>query len=290
MMKTQRCNIFFVIGIFVLMIWSCTSKNLSESRETAQIFFDALKEGNTNLMLEKYEKVGILKSYFKSDSIQILNSSEIHDSLIKVTVKNFYTNGFGKLSNKEMALFISTDSTQSFDRIIDSRGLTDYAENEFYDFAKKVGCLKEVDTSDVEIGLKLLHAEVFAHELQMKTLLNFAENVSVLDWSWKSEYGGSASGKGIVQNNTNFNIPNVKYIVKYMDNKGNVLTTDDGYVSYNKLEFGESTAFTFYTSYIGNASKASITLDFDEEMIKKYVLDNKEYDGDEYDNFKNLTE
>jgi len=280
----------FFFGLLIIVAFSCSSKYLSESEETVKTFFKALKESKVDGMAKMYENINLFDSYYKSDSIQILRSSKLNDSTVLVKVKNFFTNGFGKLTNKEIQFLVTTDSTKSFTRIIDSKGLTNHIENDFYDFAKKVGCLKVNDTTDLEINLKLLEAKTLAHKLQVETLLDFMTNVTVVNWSWESGYGGSASGKGIVKNNTTFSIPKVKYIVKYLDRSGNVLTTDDGYISYDIIDYGESKSFTFYTSYVGNASRASIMLDFDEDMIKEYVLNTKEYEGNEYEQYMNTSE
>ena len=106
-------------------------------------------------------------------------------------------------------------------------------------------------------------------------------DVNVVDWSWKKGYGNSASGKVIVKNNSTFSIPNVKYEITYYDRNDNKITMDDGYVSYDALGAGDSKSFTFYTSYVGNASSAMISLNFDEDLINDYVLQS-EYEGNEY--------
>lgn len=282
-MKNNLIKITYIL-MLITLVSACSSKHLDESEKTVKIFFDALKEGDIEGMTKKYKNIILFDSYYKSDSIKVLNLKKVNDSVVKVNIQNFFTNGFGKLNNQEIVFFVSADSVKSFTNIIDSKGLTNHTENDLYDFSKKIGCLKNTDTSDVQINLKLLNAKIIANKIQTETLLYFIENIKVVDWSWESGYEGSASGKGIVKNNTEFSIPNVKYIIKYMDRNGNVLNTDDGYVSYNKIEYGESKSFTFYTSYVGNAYRASISLDFDKEIIEKYVVNTKEYSGDECKN------
>ena len=153
----------------------------------------------------------------------------------------------------------------------------------FDPFAVKTGCIKKNDTTDIQINGKYLDAYLLLYRYTLDRLIDFKANVFVVDWSWKSGYGGSASGKGIVKNNTTFDIPKVKYKVKYKDRKGNDITSGDGNITYDVLKAGESESFTFYTSYVGRrASKASISLEFDEDMIKKYVLQ-ADYNGDEYE-------
>lgn len=64
----------------------------------------------------------------------------------------------------------------------------------------------------------------------------------------------------------NIHVPKPKYKIVYKDRNGNAITDDDGYITYDALSPGSSKAFTFYTSYVGNASKASISVEFDDEF------------------------
>lgn len=276
---------YYLKSLILFTLLSCSSKHIEQSENTVIQFFEAVKEADTDIMSKKYKDIIFFDSYYKSDSINIIESKKINDSIISVKVKNFFTNGFGKKSIKKIFFYVSRDSINVFSKIIDSKGLTNHKENELYDFAKKTGCLTKTDSTDVQRNLKFKVATNILHEVQLETLLDFMTNVKVANWSWRSGYGGSASGKGIVKNNTTFSIPKVKYVIKYTNGQGNVLTTDDGYVSYDKINVGESKSFTFYTSYVSNASSAIINLDFDEEMIKEYVLKSKEYDGNEYEQY-----
>lgn len=278
---------YLIIGFFLIHITSCFSKKTKESEKTVMDFFEVYNDGNIDLMLKKYDGIKLFDSYYKSDSIQLLTSKKIDDSIVTVKVKNFFTNGFGKKSIKEILFYVSQDSIGEFSRIIDSKGLTDHSEHKFFDFAKKVGSLKKEDSTDTMKNTKLKKAEILFLNLKNETLIHFFKNVIVLDWSWKSGYSGSASGKGIVKNNTSYDIPNVKYLIKYLNEKGNVITTDDGYVSYDKINSGEAKTFTFYTSYIGVASRARINLEFDDESITDYLLNSKKYTGREYEEHLN---
>lgn len=102
------------------------------------------------------------------------------------------------------------------------------------------------------------------------------------NWSWEtSYYGNSANGQGICINKSTFTIPKPKYKIVYKDRNGNAITDDDGYITYDALSPGSSKAFTFYTSYVGNASKASISVEFDDDLIFDYIV-SKNYTGNEY--------
>ncbi|MDQ2178406.1 hypothetical protein [Marinifilum sp. D714] len=271
------------ICLITLTFISCgKNEKLIQSEETVNNFFSSVNKENAELMKKYYPGISTFDSYFKSDSILIRKSDFLNDSTINISVTNFFTNGFGKKNNNEIELFLTPDSLGNYLSILDSKGMTNHNENEIYQFARNTGCLLESDTTDIQMNRKFINAQLLAYQYTIENLLDFTKNVNVVDWSWESGYGNSASGKGIVRNNTTFNIPNVKYEIKYKDRYGNVITSDDGYVTHDMLRAGESKSFTFYSSYVGNASRASISLEFDEEMISEYVLDN-EYSGNEYE-------
>ncbi len=271
-----------IISIISLLVVSCgKNEKLIESEETVTNFFNSVEKENPELMKKYYPEISSFDSYYKSDSILIKTSCFVNDSLITVSITNYFTNGFGKKSNNIVDLYLPSDSLGNYSLIGDSKGLTDHSENEMYEFAKNTGCLLKTDTTDVQMNKKFLDAQLLVYYYTLQKLLDFQTNVNVTDWSWETGYGGSASGKGIVKNNTTFNIPNVKYTIKYKNRSGNVITTDDGYVTYDKLRAGEAQSFTFYSSYVGSASRASIILNFDEDMILEYVLSD-DYTGTEY--------
>lgn len=103
--------------------------------------------------------------------------------------------------------------------------------------------------------------------------IKLRKEVNIISWDWETGYGDSANGKAIVKNNSNYDIPKLKYEITYKDRNGNEIITDDGYVTHDELSSGSSKAFTFYTSYVGNAQRTSINLDFDTDFILKCIAD-----------------
>lgn len=49
------------------------------------------------------------------------------------------------------------------------------------------------------------------------------------------------------------------------------MLTDDGYVTYDEIRPYGMKSFSFYTSYVGDASRAKIRLEFDNDFILKTV-------------------
>jgi hypothetical protein len=121
-------------------------------------------------------------------------------------------------------------------------------------------------------------------EMDLSVYVDLKTTIRVISWNWESGFGGSASGHGIVRNNSTYTVPNLKYKVTYRDELGSPITSDGGYVTLDALDAGESKSFTFYTSYIGGASRATIELQFDQDMIIKYLI-KKDWTGHECEEF-----
>ena len=226
------------------------------------------------------------ENYYKSDSVRV-NSIVEKNKIIIVSIHNRFTNGYGKTTEKDISLMFQRDSTGQL-RIIDSKGLSGFDEKDEYIFGVNTGCInKNVDTTDQQALKAMKRSKSFMLDKAVDVYLELKSQIRVINWSWEAGYGGSASGQGIVKNNSTFSVPNLKYKITYKTSKGDEVTNDDGYVDYDVIEAGESKSFTFYTSYVGNATKASIELTFDEDLIYKY-LSKKEWTGKECDEyFKN---
>ncbi len=272
------------IIIATAFLFSCESSKLkSEAEKQTKDFFSALKNGDEKKMYELYSGVANFDSYYKSDSVKI-NSVNVEDGIVAVSAHNRFTNGFGKLSEKDISLFFKKDSTGQL-KLYDSKGLTEFDEKDEYIFGVSVGCIsKKVDTTDQQIFRALKKSNMVMINKAIDVYLELKNEIVVTSWSWESGYGGSASGKGIVKNNSTFSVPELKYKITYKTSSGAEITTDDGYITYDVLEAGESKSFTFYTSYVGNASKASIDLTFDEDLIFKYLA-KKTWTGKECDEY-----
>lgn len=230
--------------------------------------------------------IGKLPSYYKSDKIEIKEIKGLKNKEVLVIVANEFTNGYGKQFNRDIKLYMRPDSTDSKKYIVfDSEGFCgfDPEDDNEYKFAIKTGCIDEAaDITDQQKAAKLHTARMMMLREYFDVLVELRSQITIKNWSWeKSYYGDSASGKGICVNNSTFDVPKLKYRVKYFDRSDNLITDDDGYITYDVLKSGSSRAFTFYTSYVGNARSASITVEFDDDLIENYIAD-KDYTGNEY--------
>jgi hypothetical protein len=262
----------------------CESSRLTKEAESKSIdFFNALRNEEEAKLKALYPGFENFESYFKSDSARI-NSISYKTNAIIVSIHNRFTNAFGKTSEKDITLFFKKDTINRL-LIYDSKGLTSFEENDYYELGIKAGCINiTTDTTDQSISKALEQAKLAILEKAFDTYLELKKNIKVVTWSWETGYSGSASGKAIVKNNSYFNIPKLKYSITYKDRAGNDITSDDGYVSYDNIPPQESRSFTFYTSYIGNAVRASIELTFEDDLIFSY-LRSKQWTGRECDEY-----
>lgn len=276
---------FYILTITIIPFFiSCEiSKLETEARKKAISFFSALKENDESTLIAMYSKFKNFDTYYKSDSFKI-NSVSSKKDIITVSIYNRFTNGFGKLSESHISLFLKKDSTGQL-KIFDSKGLSKLDSKDEYLFGISTGCInKDMDTTDQQMLKALKKAKLVMLDKGVDVYLELKKNIQVVNWNWESGYGGSASGKGIVKNGSTFSIPQLKYKITYKTSSGEAITTDDGYVTYDRLKAGESRSFSFYTSYVGSSSRASIDLEFDEDLIFKY-LSNKDWTGRECEEY-----
>lgn len=279
----KRSIIFFLV---LISFSSCEKSRLKKEAEIlTKSFFSALGKEYESELKKLYSDFDNFESYYKSDTFSI-NKIDVKEGFVVVDVNNRFTNGFGKRSDREIKLILRKDVNGNLE-IKDSMGLSGIEDSDDFTFAVKVGCLDiKVDTTDQQKINAISYANLFKTEKFLEVYLELLQQVEVTSWDWRSGYGGSASGKGIVKNNSDYSIPSLKYKITYKDRAGSEITSDDGYISYNPIKPGESKSFTFYTSYVGNAERASINLEFEDEHILNYLIKSKEWTGNECSEYK----
>lgn len=278
--KSRAIITLFLVVFFI----GCTSKEEKDIRKNVYDFFNAIKNSDNDFLTELYPTITNIGGYYMSDTIVISELKMINNDSAVVRVENTYTNGIGKISKRNITLFLSKKTQSEGDSrflIRDSKNLNDFTENPFYYFAVKTGCVdKSKPVNDMEMASRLDKAVDLFGTIGVISLEELKEKVVVENWVWEKSYLNSARGNGFVKNNSSLTLNNLKYVVKFEDNSGNVLTTEDGYVDYGEINPWSSKSFSFYSSYIGNASKAKVSLEFDPEDIMKYI-NSKTYTGTE---------
>jgi hypothetical protein len=242
------------------------SKLKKEAEGKANHFFSYFKQGDKKKLVEIYRDFGRLETFYKSESASI-SAYSFKDNLATVSLHCRFTDALGKLNERDILLFFRKDSYgQLF--LYDSKGLMDFSEKIDYKFGVKTGCILPNDTSDQQIVSALeKNRKVFVDKVA-DVYIELKKDVRVTDWRWETL---SASGKGIVVNNSRFDIPSLKYTVTFMSSSGTPITTYKGKISSDTILAGRSTSFSFNSANVVGVSTASIVLNYDDDLIFSYL-------------------
>lgn len=264
---------FIVLFCLMTMLVSCGYKK--QATEVTQNFFSAIKNDKEEKMAELYPEVSNLQNYYKSDTIMIKEVKELDEKRYSVSLTNKFTNGFGKSTESEIIIYAKPKDDKKPGEgyiIYDSKGLSDLSDDPIYKYAKRKGIISGDSLTDQQITKKYKEASKSLVAVALKFHLYLQENVTVSNWDWEtSDYSDSASGRGVVKNNTKYAIPDLKYVVTYLRRDGTEVTQDNGHVAYGEIRPYGMESFSFYTSYVGNATRARIKLEFDDEFILETV-------------------
>lgn len=277
----MRISFFLRFGvvIFALSHISCQdSKQKQQAQKITLEFFNHLKVEDEAKATRLYPGFKNFPGYYKTDSVSIKDVEKVGSHIV-VSATSIFTNGFGKRNMHDIDLIFKKDSTGNV-RLSDSKGLTDFSDKDDYKFGLKTGCISSADTTDQQILAGMQKASTIMTDKALDIYMDIKSKINVVTWNWESGYGNSASGKCIVRNASEYQIPKLKYKVSFRDKAGGEVTSEDGYVTYDKLSAGESKSFTFYSSYVGNASSATITFTFDIDAITEYLA-NETWTGNE---------
>lgn len=226
-------------------------------------------------MAELYPEVDNLQNYYKSDTITIKEIVDLGDNKYSVSVTNEYTNGFGKRSESQIVLYTQPKDPKkprSGYEIYDSKGLSDLSDYAVYKFAKHKGYLNEDGLTDQEVAETVVGAQEELVSTAKKFNGYLHDHVLLTEWSWENNsFTHSASGRGVIKNNTPYAIPDMTYVITYMKRDGTEVTQDSGKISYDEIRPHGMESFTFYTSYVGTASRAKIELQFDPDFLLQTV-------------------
>ncbi|MCZ8284702.1 MAG: FxLYD domain-containing protein [Bacteroidia bacterium] len=175
-------------------------------------------------------------SYYKVSEWKL--STKEKDGKTVVIVEGTTTNGFGAKLDRNVAFV--TEKQNGTWVIVDS-----------YDFFvfDKIKDSYALGKSDLE---------------KQKIMDDVREKVVIEDWEFRSSYGNSIKGTGIIINNSDIPVNFIKVEITYRDKSGNVTNTDESFaIDSDDLEPGQKRSFEFYTANCYSCNKASIALKFD---------------------------
>lgn len=279
-MKTTILTLFLIA---VLALTSCNGAAKKASEQCIKDFYAALKKDDSTAIKQVYENFDQLGGFYKSSKIEFKNFESLDDGIYDVEVLNHFTNIKGKKFSQTIHFLLKADKKNTDKMlIVDSKGLTGFAEEKAYQFAVNTGFIdKKADLSDQEIAKSIKKSEKLL-EIYFKELNeSLRKEVVIENWGWQYGYVKTyADGHGRVVNRSKHDFSTIKFTLTFVDAAGNVTKTDEGYLVYATLKAGESSDFTTLTSDIGEATKAYIQLHFDTYELLEMIYA-KKYKGNE---------
>jgi hypothetical protein len=251
-----------------------------EAKNVVNRFFDFYKNENVDGVLTCYPSIlKLVGDNYKSDNIEIQKVILNKDKSIDVFVVSYWKNPFGKIFSRNMSFKINRTEDKKY-QICDSKGFCCFDEVHEYTFGINKEILTSLDSTDMQISNKLWEIQpIFIKE--KNKLYGILDNAfKVISWKWEtSDYSDAAYGDAIIKNTSYLDIPAVKYVITYKDYKGNDIVSDSGPVTHGVFRAGTTKSFSFYTGYVGNASKANLRISYGDEInewVKKTTA-NLEY-------------
>lgn len=277
--------------VILLSSAACSCSHEKDARAAVDKFITAWKNVDEVDMKEAYPQVERLPSYFKADEASITEINSGEDDTYEAVVHMKFTNGFGKTIERDISFFAKPKDKDNKDTYIvyDSKGLASFSESgasNYYKFPKSVGAIKPEHKTDVQIaqGMSFTIPLFISYMSNVRQYLETNVTFSAFNWK-KGYYSDYASGNAVCVNNTQYDIPRLQYKVTFY--RGDIIVTEEnGYIGYGTLNAGASTSFSFYASYVGNATTARVEAIFDVGFMEEIVA-NSRYEGNEYDEYIN---
>ena len=277
-------------------LFSCNGVKRKEAKQVVETFYTAYKSEDFKTMYKCYPQIASLKGNFRKTTRLDINEDDIwvlKSGKIIVNAEHHWINPYGSDNVSSMRFYLEKKSVDNKDtyQIYDSKNFCMYDDSPLYTYAHKTGCLSLLsDTTDVTISDKIDKVTDMFEVKKARVRKNITDNLKLSSFDWeRSHYGDSASGRGVVTNNSKYPVYQPKYKITYRAQKnGNVITMDDGVISYGTILPSESKSFVFYTSYIGNAHWARVDVninDESDEWIEKLIL-KEPFLGTEYSTFE----
>lgn len=141
------------------------------------------------------------------------------------------------------------------------------------------------DLTDQQAIYRLRVAKDLLFYFSKLMYLDLEENIRVTHTRILEKDKQQAHGSAVVENGSDYTLPDLKYIIVYYDDNDRKIGEQSGWVTQTPFESGKSVAFDFYTNYDEVAASADFKLDFDLDLIMQFVMEDDVYTGREYDEF-----
>ena len=284
--------IFLILIIFTAGLYSCSSQKENMAHTTAQNFLGALQSQDMEAMRIYYPDIDNIEVFYACDTFVIENINPLAENGYLVHASNFYMNDSRDLVIKEVILFIYPDDYNAVSvninnntgfYITDSYGLCSWKNYPHYLFAQNTGCINDkLILTDQQAVHRLRVAKDLLFYFSKKMHNDMENSIVVTDKTLLAKDFNSAKGCATVINNSEFTLPDLKYVIVYYDINDKKIGEDNGWVTKDMFAAGDTIKFNFETNFNKKATDATFRLDFDLELILQFVMNDDIYNGSEY--------
>ena len=259
-----------------LAFFSCRSDKdrINDAKNIVESFVKDLELENFESIKKTYPNFSSVGKYW------ILYQFSITETKIENNVVTIYGNYKKGDKEKESIMFVLKENDKNEYFIDKSKGLSAYFGKDLYEFCKKVGCLRGLET-DAEIAEACKKRENFFNEM-IETYTEKIESCVKLENHNVSNSYGFVSGDVTVKNNSAINIPAFSYdlyIVLLDNNYNEIFRTKSTSNVYSIPANGSLTSMINEQSNRGMA-KIGVEIKITDDSFLKEQLANPPADWD----------
>ena len=260
--------LYLLLGL--CLISSC-DKRVKQCEEATGKFFTAVMESDEDAMLKVYPLAHNMHYFPHSDSYKINSVSKTSDTLYQVSLTNTYTKGGGTV-NKEVFLYMKPEDESSM-IIVDSKGLYPKDRVNLHKYALRHNLIPKDCETDQQLGAvdDSIRSKLVGVILRMQVMSWDYFEISHVNWRLLLD---SSTGSFLITNKSSYTLDSPKYKLTYYNNRGEVVATDGGRISYSEFRPGDMIKVDIFTQHVGNAKSMRVELDLDLEETLENILDN----------------
>lgn len=278
-----------IVGFLVLLfIQSCADEAKTKVANSAEEFMAAYHDQDIARMRVVYPGIDNIEIFYASDTSFIESITPLSSSgEYQVEVVSLYLNQENTPEIQNVTLFfVPVDNKEQPFQISDSYGIASWSSYPHYNFAVQTGCMRSSnDLTDQQAMQRLRVAKDLLFYFSKLMYQDLEENIRLTQTTILEQKNQRAHGKAIVENQSDYTLPDLKYIIVYYDENDRKIGEEGGWVTQSPIESGQKIAFDFVTSFDKEAATADFKLDFDLNLIMEFVMGDDVYTGREYEEF-----
>ena len=286
----SKCVWRLMMLVLLSALLACKGGNQDEVKNVARQFMSSLQQQDISRMRIYYPTVDNIDIFYASDTALITQVIKEDDQVYRVEVMSFYLNDDSQVEKKAVSLFIRPDSenrpAHSKYHIFDSYGLCSWNSYPHAKFAIHTGCLmKSGQMTDQQLVYRLRVAKDLLFYFSKLMYQDLEQNVRITQTILTQADGNMAHGRALVENRSDYTLPDLRYIIVYYDSNNEIVAEDKGWITKTPIESGQTVSFDFIPYYVSLVNNADFRIDFDMDLILQFVMDDDIYSGNEYEDF-----